>query len=100
MGHSIHEVRGEVAIGPSIYGVYVIDGSLCSRVNGMRIYRCICISKRTASLICPSPACSCTCMRVACIQKTVIDLIIRRVAYVTEQHFSTKPSWIISGTRG
>ena len=28
-------MRGEVAIGPSIYGVYVIDGSLCSRVYGM-----------------------------------------------------------------
>ena len=27
-------MRGEVAIGPSIYGVYVIDGSLCSRVYG------------------------------------------------------------------
>ena len=35
-GHTIHEVRGEVAIGPSIYGVYVIDGSLCSRVYGMQ----------------------------------------------------------------
>ena len=34
-GHTIHEVRGEVAIGPSIYGVYVIDGSLCSRVYSM-----------------------------------------------------------------
>ena len=34
-GHTIHEVRGEVAIGPSIYGVHVIDGSLCSRVYGM-----------------------------------------------------------------
>ena len=28
-------MRGEVAIGPSIYGVYVIDGSLCSRVYGI-----------------------------------------------------------------
>ena len=34
-GHTIQEVRGEVAIGPSIYGVYVIDGSLCSRVYGI-----------------------------------------------------------------
>ena len=30
-------MRGEVAIGPSIYGVYVIDGSLCSRVYGMSV---------------------------------------------------------------
>ena len=29
-------MRGEVAIGPSIYGVYVIDGSLCSRVYGIQ----------------------------------------------------------------
>ena len=34
-GHTIHEVHGEVAIGPSIYGIYVIDGSLCSRVYGI-----------------------------------------------------------------
>ena len=32
-------MRGEVAIGPSIYGVYVIDGSLCSRVYGILGYR-------------------------------------------------------------
>ena len=30
-------MRGEVAIGPSIYGVYVIDGSLCSRVYGIML---------------------------------------------------------------
>ena len=37
-GHTIQEVRGEVAIGPSIYGVYVIDGSLCSRVYGIQSF--------------------------------------------------------------
>ena len=40
-GHTIHEVRGEVAIGPSIYGVYVIDGSLCSRVYGSVFVVCM-----------------------------------------------------------
>ena len=33
------QVRGEVAIGPSIYGVYVIDGSLCSRVYVLKAIR-------------------------------------------------------------
>ena len=43
-------MRGEVAIGPSVYGVYVIDGSLCSRVYGIAIYTVVCGSYTTCSL--------------------------------------------------
>ena len=32
---SIQEMGGDVVIGRSIYGVVVIDGSLCSRFYGM-----------------------------------------------------------------
>ena len=34
-GHAIQEVGGKMIIGSSIYGVAVIDGSLCSRVYGI-----------------------------------------------------------------
>ena len=34
-GHTIQEVGGKMMIGSSIYGVAVIDGSLCSRFYGM-----------------------------------------------------------------
>ena len=34
-GHSIQEMGGDVVIGRSIFGVVVIDGSLCSRFYGM-----------------------------------------------------------------
>ena len=34
-GRSIQEMGGDVVIGRSIYGVVVIDGSLCSRFYGM-----------------------------------------------------------------
>ena len=33
-GRSIQEMGGDVVIGRSIYGVVVIDGSLCSRFYG------------------------------------------------------------------
>ena len=34
-GRSIQEMGGDVVIGRSIYGVVVIDGSLCSRFYGI-----------------------------------------------------------------
>ena len=37
-GHSIQEIGGDVVIGHSIYGVVVIDGSLCSRFYGSIIW--------------------------------------------------------------
>ena len=36
-GRSIQEMGGDVVIGRSIYGVVVIDGSLCSRFYGIRL---------------------------------------------------------------
>ena len=36
-GRSIQEMGGDVVIGRSIYGVVVIDGSLCSRFYGRGI---------------------------------------------------------------
>ena len=33
--HSIQEMGGDVLIGRSIYGIVVIDGSLCSRFYGI-----------------------------------------------------------------
>ena len=37
-GRTIQEVGGKIMMGSSIYGVAVIDGSLCSRVYGITIY--------------------------------------------------------------
>ena len=39
-GRSIQEMGSDVVIGQSIYGVVVIDGSLCSRFYGM-VKQCI-----------------------------------------------------------
>ena len=36
-GRSIQEMGGDVVIGRSIYGVVVIDGSLCSRFYGTAV---------------------------------------------------------------
>ena len=36
-GCSIQEMGGDIVIGRSIYGVAVIDGSLCSRFYGINI---------------------------------------------------------------
>ena len=37
-GHTIQEVGGKMMIGSSIYGIAVIDGSLCSRFYCIPLY--------------------------------------------------------------
>ena len=42
-GYSIQEMDNDVVIGRSIYGVVVIDGSLCSRFYGISNTLCSCV---------------------------------------------------------